>query len=438
YLTFIPFSVPVWLRGDLLLPGTAMPGLETGFFDALIGFVFGLEPLHILAITLVAGSAIILIVVLTLRPFAESRIRAAITYDVVAASIGTLLAIMTLLAWFYPFLPPGPGVYWRYPIDIALARGAGTSIGATLIIWMAWRRWRDIPVRPITNAQLMLAASVLLMLLLTLSKQVFYGWYLLWVLPPLLFIRDRRLVYLALASMLLIYPSYTHDNFRSLGYDEMKTWSDDFSDVSEWSVAMDLTNTSLNASEVSATVESANGIGVFSMSALGVTDESELEQIEIVWSKNVSVPVSSKTEMVILISADWDPTFEKYCQMGLYFDGLNATGHSVSWPLIAPWQFAPSNITYVLWRFTFSGQGIQVHPVQLTRFRLVINQIRQTRLTIFIDIMYSTEVELLSASSMLFAAVLAFPSAAAVLVLHRTLPRHDSWYIREVSKEGKG
>ncbi len=73
YLTFIPFSVPVWLRGDFLLPGTAMPGLETGFFDALIGFIFGLEPLHLVTIALVAGSAIIVIVVFTLRPFAESK-----------------------------------------------------------------------------------------------------------------------------------------------------------------------------------------------------------------------------------------------------------------------------------------------------------------------------------------------------------------------------
>ncbi|MFQ5885327.1 MAG: glycosyltransferase 87 family protein, partial [Thermoplasmata archaeon] len=437
YLTFIPFSVPVWLRGDLLWPGTAMPGLETGFFDALIGFIFGLEPLHLVTIALVAGSAIIVIVVFTLRPFAESKIRAAITYDVTTASIGILLVIMTLLAWVYPFLPPGPGVYWRYPVDIALARGAGTAIGAILIILMAWKRWRSIPMRPITNTQLMLTASVILMLLLTLSKQVFYGWYLLWVLPPLFLVRDRRLVYLTLASMLLIYPSYTHDNFLSLGYDEVKTWSDSFSDVTGWSVSVDLTNTSLDSSEVSATVESINGIGVFSMSALGVSDESELEQVEVVWSKNTIVPITSTTEIVILISADWDPTFEKHCQMGFYFDGLNATGHSVSWPLIAPWQFSPSNITYVLWRFTFSGQDIQVHPVELTRFRLVINQIRKNELTIFIDTMYSTEVVLLSAPSIVFAAMLTLPSAIAVLVLQRTLPRHDRWYIQEASEEGK-
>ncbi|MFW9799925.1 MAG: glycosyltransferase 87 family protein [Candidatus Thorarchaeota archaeon] len=437
YLTFIPFSVPVWLRGDLLLPGTAMPGLETGFFDALIGFIFGLGPFHLLAIALVAGSAIILIIFFMLKSFAESRIRTATTYDVVTASIGVLLAIMTLLAWVYPFLPPGPGVYWRYPVDIALARGAGTAIGAMLIIWTSWKRLRNNPLRPTANVQLILVASVLLMLLLTLSKQVFYGWYLLWVLPPLLVIRDRRLVYLLLACMLLIYPSYTHDNFQSLGYDEVETWSDDFSDTSDWAITMDLTNTSLDASDVSATVESVNGVGAFSMSASGVSDESELEQIEIVWSKNASIPITSATEVVILISADWDPTFEKYCQMGFYFDGLNATGHSVSWPLIAPWQFSPSNITYVLWRFTFSGQDIQVYPVELTRFRLVINDIRQNELTIFIDTMYSTEVVLLSVPSTAFAAMLALPNAIALLVLHRALPRHDSWYMQEATREAK-
>ncbi|MFW9912991.1 MAG: hypothetical protein ACFFEU_11000, partial [Candidatus Thorarchaeota archaeon] len=65
YLTFIPFSVPVWLRGDMLLPGTAMPGLSTGFFDALFGFIQNLAPIHLLTIALIGLGALVLIVFLT-------------------------------------------------------------------------------------------------------------------------------------------------------------------------------------------------------------------------------------------------------------------------------------------------------------------------------------------------------------------------------------
>jgi len=434
FLTFIPFSVPVWLRGDMLFPGTAMPGLSTGFFDALTGFFFRLSFPYLVAMVLVAVGVISLVGVFLFRPLTESRFRNAIVYDILTASVGALLGIMILLVWIYPFLPPASGVYWRYPVDVALARGATTAVGTLFIIWMTWRRWRAIPERPVSKTQLMLVASVLLMLLLTLSKQVFYGWYLLWVIPPLLFLRDRRLVYLALACMLLMYPSYTHDNFLSLGYDEVPTWSDDFTTTEAWQVKVNLTNTGLSPGAITAKAESVNGMGAFLVDATGVSNGTALGLIEVVWTRNVSIPITPQTEMVVRVSASWDPTFRKYALMGLYFDGLNSTGHTVSWPIIAPWLFSPSNITFVLWRFTFSGQGIQVHPVELTRLRLVVNEIKESRITIFVDKMYSTEVVLLTPASFLLAALLALPSMVAVLYLSRKLPRHNRWYERGSSK----
>ncbi len=435
YLTFIPFSIPVWMRGDLLPPGTAMPGLQTGFFDALFGFLLNLSFLNKVSILLVASSVAILTVVFIAKSFTESRFRPAIIYDIMTASIGALLGLMVLFLWFYPLVPPGPGVFWRYPTDIGIARGASTVVGTLMIVWMTWRRWRDIPIRPTSNAQLVLAASVVLLLLLTLLEQVFYGWYLLWVLPPLFFIRDRRLVYLVLACMLLIYPSYTHDNFLSLGFEESKTWSNELSSVTGWESNVNLTNTNLTPGEIDAEVESLDGIGAFSVDSSGVANQTELQMVEIEWTTNVSIPVTPQTEFVLLISSDWDPTFKKSCMMALYFDGLNATGYEVSWPLIDTWQFSPTNLTYILWRFTFSGQSIQVHPVEITRLRLVVNEIQERDFSIFIDFMYTTEVILISPTSFLFAVALTIPNALAVLVLSRILPRNLEWYIEDESAE---
>jgi len=435
FVTFIPFSIPVWLRGDILFPGTAMPGLSTGFFDALTGFFFRLSFPHLVAMTLVAVGTITLVGVLLFRSFTESRFRNAIVYDILTACVGALLGIMILLVWIYPFLPPASGVYWRYPVDVALARGATTAVGTLLIVWMTWRRWKDNPKRPVSKTQLMLVASVVLMLLLTLSKQVFYGWYLLWVIPPLLFIRDRRFVYLTLACMLLMYPSYTHDNFLSLGYDEVPTWSDDLTTTDAWQVKVNLTNAGLSTGEITATAESVDGIGAFSVDAIGVSNSTALGLVEVLWTRNVSIPITPQTEMVVRVSANWDPTFSKYALMGLYFDGFNSTGHTVSWPIIAPWLFSPSNLTFVLWRFTFSGQGIQVHPVELTRLRLVVNEIKESRITIFVDKMYSTEFVLLTPTSFFSAALLTLPSVVAVLYLSRKLPRHNLWYKPESSDE---
>ncbi|UCH04319.1 MAG: DUF2029 domain-containing protein, partial [Candidatus Thorarchaeota archaeon] len=340
FLTFIPFSIPVWLRGDLLFPGTAMPGLTTGFLEALTGFFFRLSLPHLVAMALVIAGTITLLGVFVHRSFAESRFRNAIVYDILTVSLAVLLGIMILLVWVYPFLPTGSGVYWRYPVDVALARGATTGVGTLLLVWMAWRRWRDNPKRPLSRTQLMLAASVALLLLLTLSKQVFYGWYLLWVVPPILFVSDRRLVYLILACMLLMYPSYTHDNFLSLGYDEIPTWSDELSTTDAWQVNVDLTDTGLSVGEITATAESVDGIGAFSVDASSVSNATALGLVEVTWTRNVSIPITPQTEMVVRVSANWDPTFSKYALMGLYFDGLNPTGDVVSWPIIAPWLFS--------------------------------------------------------------------------------------------------
>ena len=433
YLTFIPFSIPVWLRGDLLLPGTAMPGLSTGFFDALFGFIYNLAPLHLLSIIGISAGTLLLIAFVTFRSVGDmgGRLESQLFYDILTLGLGIVLVFMVGLVWIYPLLPPGPGVFWRYPFDVALVRGLSTITGTLLIIWMAWRRWKDKTPRHITNKQLALVASIVLMLLVAMSKQVFYGWYLLWVLPPIFLIRDRRFVYLTLACMLLIYPSYTHDNFLTLGYDEDKTWSDSFSDVNDWVMTVDLSHTNLSLDDVDVAATSTDGIGAFSVVTSAVANDSERSEISVMWSKDVSIPITPQTEFVVRESADWDPTFGRYCDVELYFIGINATGHLVSWPIIAEWQHSPSNITFWLWRFAFSGQGIQVHPTELTQLRIVIDNIQKPQCTFFVDYMYTTEIIILSPESIALVALLAVPNILAVLFLERNLPKETEWYLEE-------
>ncbi|MHA2191914.1 MAG: hypothetical protein ACXAAR_00655 [Candidatus Thorarchaeota archaeon] len=122
--------------------------------------------------------------------------------------------------------------------------------------------------------------------------------------------------------------------------------------------------------------------------------------------------------------------------MELYFVGINATGQVVSWPIIAEWQHTPSNITFWLWRFTFSGQGIQIHPTELTQLRIVLDNIRRPQCTFLVDFMYTTEVALLSPGSIVLVALLAIPNIIAVLVLERNLPRENVWYLLDEEKHG--
>ncbi|MFX0106896.1 MAG: glycosyltransferase 87 family protein, partial [Candidatus Hodarchaeota archaeon] len=260
YLTFIPFSIPVWLRGDILWPGTAMPGLETGFFDAMFGFIFDLSPIHLLTISIVGVASIVLIVLFMMRSSGVVFTGSSVTYDILGLCVGILFVIMSYLVIVYPFIPPMPGVFWRYPTDIAFARGIATTLSSAFLLHTAWKRWRVNRKRALSNETLALLAAVTMMLLLSLSKQVFYGWYLLWAIPFLLLIKDRRLVFIIIVCMMLIYPSYTHDNFMSLGRVEERTWSDEFNNVNTWRTFIEVGDTSLTTSMISTGMRSVDGI----------------------------------------------------------------------------------------------------------------------------------------------------------------------------------
>ncbi len=419
YLTFLPFAFPVWVRGDFILPGNAMPGLSTGFFDALFGFIFDLSPLHLIAISGVGLASAILVAVFMLKSTGLATIRTSLTYDITAFGLALLFILMAALAVVYPYLPPGPGVFWRFPKDVAIARGLATSLGAFLLLLTAWKRWRYTPEREVSFTSLMLLASVAMLLVITLSKQVFYGWYCLWPLMPLLLLKDRRAVYTILVCMLLIYPSYTHDNFLSLGYSEDQTWNYDFSNVTPWNVSVDFGESGLNSSLVTASIESIDGIGAFSIDADPTTDQDALSLVSVSWTLNVDIPVTNDTEIVLLISSDWDPTFKKHADIDLFFEGLNETGHTVRDEIIAEWQFSPKNISYVLWRFTFLGTGVTAHPVQLTEFELVASNIQETNLAVLIDYIYTTEVYLLTTNTVIVGFLLALPSILAIVSIER-------------------
>jgi hypothetical protein len=169
-------------------------------------------------------------------------------------------------------------------------------------------------------------------------------------------------------------------------------------------------------------------VGAFSVDTYTITNESARSEISVTWSKDVNIPVTPHTEFVVRESAEWDPVFGRYCDVEIYFTGINAMGHQVSWPIIAEWQHSPSNITFWLWRFTFSGQGIQVFPVELTQLRIVLDDIQEPHCTFLVDFMYTTEVILLTPSSLVLVALLAIPNILAVIALERNLPRENEWY----------
>ncbi|MHA2265374.1 MAG: hypothetical protein ACXAEN_23545, partial [Candidatus Thorarchaeota archaeon] len=392
-----------------------------GFMESVFGFTFTLEPIRLLTLSLVGITAATVIGVFLFRRRHRRPSTRPFTYDLLTLSIGILITALALIAAVYPFTQAAFMVYWRYPADIGIVRGAMSIVVATIIIITALRRWRFASDRSIGTTQKILITSVGLMLLLSLSRHVFYGWYLLWTIPPLLLMRDRRLLVTILVCFLMLYPSYTHDNFANLGYSEEKTWRDDFTDVSDWSMSINFTDSGIDPTQISAKVQSIHGIGTFSINASQVENPSALSNVSVTWSRNVSIPVTSQTEFVSLVSASYDPTFGRLALFGLYFEGHDSQGETVSGTINSP-GVAASNLTYVLWRSAFSRHISLAPIVQVTNLRLVAESIRADEPTLLIDIMYATEYNLITPYSIILIVALVVPNFVALVYLERALP----------------
>ncbi|MBD3158888.1 MAG: DUF2029 domain-containing protein, partial [Candidatus Lokiarchaeota archaeon] len=269
-LTFIPFTIPVWLRGDIIFPGTSVPGTaHSGFLGGLLDAIptsstFGL------GLTIIAAIVILVLCSVFLRyVLRRITIREAFGYDVATLLLGALFLFMAVIATAYPFTRMSLMVFWRYPADIGVVRGILTVLGAILILGTAWKRWRNDPDRDLSLRQAIMLISIVVLVLVTLFTDVFYGWYLLWCMPPLMMLPDRKIVLATVVCLLVIYPSYTHDNFETLGFRENRIWYDEFEATTPWESSLKV-NGSIPEGTLRIFSYARGGVGQFFVNATAV------------------------------------------------------------------------------------------------------------------------------------------------------------------------
>jgi hypothetical protein len=386
-IAFIPLVIPVWLRGDWLLPGAAMRDADhAGFLGSLFGFVGRLDPFHLLSVLFGFG-----IIILIMWLYIENRhqgetIPKQRIYVVSALAIGVILFLMGIVAGFYPFTLRSLEVFWRFPPDMAIVRGVLTITSSGFLIYYILTRVRGTESERISLNRIVILSSVLLLLMLSLSRHVFYGWYLLWVLPPLLFIRRRKLVVLIVVSILFIYPSYTHDNFQSLGYSEGRSWQNEFNHVSGWNVSIQ--GASIDTDEIQVITDSYDGVGVFGAD-LSDVDASILDSLQITWSKDVEIEISHESEFVVRFSSDWDPTFGKVGTISLQYAGTNNQGLEINGTIV-PSSYSPTNLSFVLWRFSFLIVDEPNLPSLISKLNITLNPNVAQEMTFLVEEMYLT------------------------------------------------
>ncbi|MCK4568236.1 MAG: DUF2029 domain-containing protein, partial [Candidatus Thorarchaeota archaeon] len=388
-LTFIPILLLSWTTNSGGTSGTSQSDSTGSIFESLFGFLFTIS---LFSAIVTVGFAIILVfcVIQLVRlinsnnPEINQKI-----YQIVTVAIGVLIMFMGVISAIYPLLPISSQVHWRFPMDIGLVRGILTAGIGLLIVFNAHHDWTSGLKKYVSINSLFALVGATALLFIAMARQFFYGWYLLWSIPFFLLMRDKRLSYTIIICLLLIYPNYTHDNFTSLGFEETRHWQDEFVTVDGWSTEINIKGDFVNASQVSAHVDSDGTNGRFWFDTRNVTNDAYLNNISISYTKVVEINFDKSMEFVARIISSWDPTFGRYADLSFSFEGNDANSEPINGSII-PKVSVFTNLTYIIWRFAFTNIISPTHNGTLTILNLTIYPVQRVESSYQIDFFYTT------------------------------------------------
>jgi len=390
-LSYLPlYAASVYSISTPALSVSAIPGASSsaGMVTVVVHLLSSITPIVVLV-----GLAILAATVAMnrCRKSCDHRSCGSAYYWIVAV-LSLVLVSMAVAFGIYPLLPQSLLVYWRYPADIGIVRSITTASTGLMLLIASWKRFSSIRVFDLGPRSLLVLLSATILLMSTLIRNVFYGWYLLWSLPLFFLLKRKPLALTLILCLLLLYPSYTHDNFESLGYNENRVWNEDFA-PDAWSVTVN-TSGVFDASLVSASFQTAGQHARLTFDTTHV-NKSVLPNLTITYRRAVFFRFDESTEFVARIGADWDPTFEAYASLALYYVGTNSTGQPIRRYIIPPTQMF-TNLTHILWRHAFSLDG---SPPVKGIVRAIVFEVKPMLPTLSgftIDFMYTTQVGLLN------------------------------------------
>ncbi len=350
-LSYLPFALHGLLNSGISGSGSTNPSnFLLSQFEFILDWSFPNILVSILAYVGVLIGVLLIVKELALGSARTSRS----SYFWASVFVGIILIIMGFTAVYYPFSTFSKGVYWRYPVDIGIVRGVSSAAIGMVILFRSYRSWQS-GTRQIhsTESTLFLYSGAIL-LLLSLSRDVFYGWYLLWSVPFFLLLKNRRLGLTIVLALLLVYPSYTHDNFSSVGYAEARLWDGRFQSSMQWSVFVN-TSGVIDDDLIHASFAAKEDKGYFRFNTTAVTNRTLLSNVSIVYTRYVSFHFNDTVDFAARIYSKWNPTFGAYAFLSMKYEARNETGDQIEGTIIpASSQF--TNLTTILWRYSFSSE----------------------------------------------------------------------------------
>ena len=417
-LTFVPFLVAGLIGGGGAPPnGSSTTVSQFGFFSSLLGFLsnpnVGTTTLNILVI-----GGVVLGIVVTIHQLVKGNPGSYWhEYQWTTLILGLTLIFTGLIAGLYPLTPASRLVYWRYPVDIGIVRGLSAVGIGLMVLREAHKSWKGPEPRAISLDSLLILVSATILLLLAMSREVFYGWYILWSLPLFLLVRNKRLMLTVVLCLLLVYPSYTHDNFATLGFQEQRIWSDDFESVEGWVCLVNVSNSGLDPSQIVAGVETDGQSGRFWINTTGVYNTTLLRNVTVSFTKAVSIVFEPTTEFAARITCSWDPTFGKVSDLSLSYMGIDGHGRPANGSII-PQTGIFTNLTHILWRYAFWTE-VSDSSGTLDNLTLTIYPARIGEYWYIVDFFYTAYAGPLNPMYFLFTPILVAISLAAYVPLER-------------------
>ena len=424
-LTFAPILIVTAINYSSETVFSSISYSIGGFFNSLRGFLLALPfPAYFITIGMVV--AIVLGVIHMLRlvsrnnPDTNTKL-----YHSVTITLGIILIVMGIVAAVYPLLPAARLMYWRFPVDVGIVRGVTTICIGFLIIFNTQRDWSSGLRKKVSRNALMTLIGATALLLVAMARLFFYGWYLLWSIPFFLLLRDRRLSYIVILCLLLVYPNYTNSNFAGPGFVETRQWQDEFNTVNGWVPHVNIEGPGVNSSQVSAYVDANGGNGRFWFDTQNITDTALLSNVSFSFTKNVYFTFQKTTEFVVRIISSWDPAFGRFADLSLSFNGVDANNNSIHGSII-PRTSDFTNLTYTIWRYAFLNLDMSTPSGTITSLNLTIYPIHQVVSSYQIDYMYTTYAGPLNPVYFLIIPSLIGIALIAFIILHTQLERENN------------
>jgi hypothetical protein len=419
--TFIPILAVGWIGNGTAPPGESLSTQSLlGLLLSLLGFISN-PNLVVATANIFLIAAIAIGIALTAFQFVRGNTLSYWhEYQWVMLFLGLFLVTAGLIAGVYPLTLESRLVFWRYPADVAIVRGVTIMSTGAVVLFMAYKVRRQSGAPEISSESLLILVSATVLLFLALSREDFFGWYLLWSAPLFMLVRNRRLGLTVLFCLLLAYPSYTHDNFVSLGFEEQRLWSDEFVSVSGWFSRVDVFNSELNPSQIACGSDTDGRYGHFWINTTQIANETLLENVSVSFTKSVYITHNTTTEFVARIGSSWDPTFGGSAALSLTYNGTNSANQSVHGTIIQQTTMF-TNLTFMLWRHAFlpDPYGNQVGTIK--NLTLTVYPYRIGTYEYIIDFFYTTQSGPLSPSGLLVVPFLTGMILVAYVILRKGL-----------------